>query len=179
VGGGAGGGVGNNTGGLDRLGTAPTELDQGRPPTQSPGVPVVIRWQTALPLRQAQMRARYGKEAATSPEAQKFVTQEPSIYLLAISGLPGSIVSAGAGDQAKERIAKSTTLTPRGKAPILPLGVELVPNGQGVDVLIGFPRTAPIALDDQEVELASQIGTASVKYRFKLKDMVSKGKLEL
>lgn len=173
------GGRAGSAGGLDRLGTAPSELDQGRQTTQPPGVPILIRWQTALPLRQAQMRAKYGKEAATSPEARKFLAQEPALYLVAISGLPGAVVSGGAGDQARERIAKSTTLTPRGKEPIRPLGVEFVPNGQGVDVLIGFPRSAPIALDDQEVELTSQIGTASVKYKFKLKDMVSRGKLEL
>jgi len=59
------------------------------------------------------------------------------------------------------------------------LGVEFVPSGQGVDVLIGFPRTAAIALEDQDVEFASQIGAADVKYKFKLKDMVLKGKLEL
>ena len=38
-----------------------TSLDQG--------LPVIIRWQTALPIRQAQMRAKYGKEAATAPGA--------------------------------------------------------------------------------------------------------------
>ena len=178
VGGEVGGGV--DGGGFGGLGSGPAELGQMAPALQqSSALPVMIRWQTALPMRQAQMRARYGKEAATSPEARKFLAQEPQLYVIAVTGLPGMVVSGGAGDQSKERIAKSTTLTPMGKPPIRPLGVEFVASNQGVDVLIGFPRTAPIVLEDQEVELSSQIGTASVKSKFKLKDMVFKGKLEL
>ena len=72
---GPGGRAGGSAGSLDRLGTAPSELDQGRQTTQPPGIPILIRWQTALPLRQAQMRAKYGKEAATSPEVRKFLAQ--------------------------------------------------------------------------------------------------------
>ena len=87
---------------------------------QQSSLPVNLHWQTALPLRQAQMRAKYGKEASTSPEAQKFLAQEPGLYVLAITGLPGQVVSAGAGDQAKKRIMRSTTLTPKGKGAIRP-----------------------------------------------------------
>ncbi len=36
-----------------------------------------------------------------------------------------------------------------------------------------------ITLEDQEIELASEIGRAAVRYKFKLKDMVVRGKLEL
>jgi hypothetical protein len=125
------------------------------------------------------MRGKYGKEAATSPEAQKFLTPEPMLYVLVVSGLPGSMVSGGAGDQAKQNITQSTTLTAKGKDPVRPVAVEFAPNGTMVDVLMGFPRTVPIALDDLEAELASQIGPATVKYKFKLKDMVLRGKLEL
>jgi len=48
-----------------------------------------------------------------------------------------------------------------------------------VDVLIGFPRSTRITLEDQEVELASEIGGATLRYKFRLKDMVLRGKLEL
>src|SRR5258708_14529862 len=166
-------------GGAGRLGSVPSDFDQGPQVTQQPGVPVIIRWQTALPLRQAQMRGQYGKETATSPAAPKFLSQELTLYVVAVSGLPGSMVSGGAGDQAKPNIARNTTLTAKGKAPVHPAAVEFAPNGAEVDVLMGFPKSTPIALDDMEVELASQIGPASVKYKFKLRDMVVRGKLEL
>jgi hypothetical protein len=178
----SGGATGNrrqpNTGG-GAFGPDPSvDIDQPSQSSQQ-GVPIVIRWQTALPLRQAQMRGKYGKEAATSPEAQKYLEQEPNIYVIAVAGLPGLMVSSGAGDQAKQNIGEHTTLTIKGREPLRPVAVQFVANGTSVDVLMAFPRTVPITLEDQEVELASQIGPASVKYKFKLKDMLLRGKLEL
>jgi hypothetical protein len=151
-------------------------------PTAAPSIPLLsisIRWISALPIKQAQMRAKYGKEAATSPEAQKFLEQQPKLYILAIAGIPGLLVSAGGGDRTREEMSKSTTLTVKGKDPLRPAAVQFVPNGGNVDVIVGFERTPEITLDDQEVELSSQIGSVTVKYKFKLKDMAVKGKLEL
>jgi hypothetical protein len=74
---------------------------------------------------------------------------------------------------------RSSTLTARGKEVIHAVAVDFAPNGSAVDVLIGFPRTLPLTLEDQDAELSTQIGPASVKYKFKLKDMVVHGKLEL
>lgn len=168
---------GREPGGAARMGSAPSDFDQG--PQSLQQIPVVVRWQSALPLRQAQMRGKFGKEAATSQEAQKFLTDEPSIYVVGIAGLAGSIVSAGGGDQAKQTIAEKSTLAVKGKEPLHPVGVDFVPNGSAVDVLIAFPRSMHITLEDQEVEVTSEIGRATVRYKFKLKDMVVRGKLEL
>ena len=168
---------GREPGGAGRLGSAPSDVDQG--PQSQVGVPVIVRWQSALPLRQAQMLGKYGDNVAVSPEAQKFLTDEPAIYVVAISGLAGSIVSAGSGDQARQNIAERSTLTVRGKLPLHPIDVDFLAVGSTVDVLIGFPRSTRITLEDQEVELACEIGRATVRYKFKLKDMVVRGKLEL
>jgi hypothetical protein len=168
---------GREPAGAARMGSAPSDFDQG--PQISQQIPIIVRWQSALPLRQTQMRGKFGKEAATSPEAQKFLNDEPSIYVVGIAGLAGSIVSAGGGDQARRTIAEKSTLTVKGKEPLHPVGVDFVPNGSTVDVLIAFPRSMRITLEDQEVELASEIGRATVRYKFRLKDMVVRGKLEL
>jgi hypothetical protein len=168
---------GREPGGAGRLGGAPSDVDQG--PQSQVGVPVIVRWQSALPLRQAQMLGKYGDNVAISPEAQKFLADEPGIYVVAISGLAGSIVSAGGGDQARRSIAEKSTLTVKGKPPLHPIDVDFLAAGSTVDVLIGFPRSTRITLEDQEVELASEIGRATVHYKFKLKDMVVRGELEL
>ena len=50
------------------------------------------------------------------------------------------------------------------------------------DLVKRFGSTELIRLTtpaDQEIEFASHIGTVDVKYRFRLKDMVFRGKLEL
>lgn len=168
---------GRDPAGAARMGSAPSDFDQG--PQSLPQIPVTVRWQSGLPLRQAQMRRKFGKEAATSPEAQKFLTDEPSIYVVSISGLAGSLVSAGGGDQARQNIAKKSTLTVKGRQPLHPIDVDFLAIGSAVDVLIGFPRSTRITLEDQEVELVSEIGRATVRYKFRLKDMVVRGKLEL
>jgi hypothetical protein len=168
---------GREPAGAASMGSAPSDFDQG--PQSLQQIPVIVRWQSALPIRQAQMRGKYGQEAASSPDAQKFLKDEPSIYVVGITGLAGSIVSAGGGDRAKQTIAQNTTLTVKDKGPLHPVAVDFVPNGPAVDVLIGFPRATRITLEDQEVELASKIGRATVRYKFKLKDMVVRGKLEL
>ena len=171
--------AGRGAGGTEPMGGTPRDFGRGPEAVQPSGIPVIIRWHSALPLRQAQMRGKYGKEAATSPEAQRFLAQDPAIYVVGVAGLGGSIVSAGAGDQAKQNIAQKTTLRVKGKDPLRPIAVDFVPNGSAVDVLIGFPRAMPIKLEDQEVELVSQIGSATVRCRFRLKEMVVRGKREL
>lgn len=169
----------NSAGGADRLGATPSDFDQRGEFAQPAGLPIIIRWQSALPLRQAQMRGKYGKEAAASPDAQKFLTQEPMLYVISVAGLPGSVVSAGGGDQAKQKISQASTLTAKGKEPLHPIAVDFVPDGSAVDVLIGFPKSVPLTLEDQEAEFSTRIGAASVKVKFKLKDMLLHGKLEL
>jgi hypothetical protein len=147
------------------------------------GLSVMIRWQTALPLRQAQMRAKYGKEAATAPGARKILDQDPAMYVISVMGIPGALVTLGGAETAKRSIQDQTTLAAKGKPALHPDAVELVRSGDNsgdyMEVLLAFPKTAPFALADQEIEFASRIGTVEVKYRFRLKDMVVRGKLEL
>jgi hypothetical protein len=166
-----------NVGRVGSPGAGPAIIAPDSPFEQ--GLPVMIRWQTALPLRQAQMRAKYGKEAATAPAARKFLEQDPTLYVISIAGIPGSLVTLGGGDNSRHSIQDQTTLTARGKPALHPQAVEFVPSGDNMDVLLAFPKTFPFTLADQEIDLASHIGTADVKYRFRLKDMVVRGKLEL
>lgn len=159
-----------------------TDAGPAVPPPDSPfeqGLSVTIRWQTALPVRQAQMRAKYGKEAATAPGARKILDQEPARYVISVAGIPGALVTLGGTETAKHSIQDQTTLTVKGKPALHPDAVEFVASGGSVDVLLAFPKTSPFTPADQEIEFASRIGTVDVKYRFRLKDMVVRGKLEL
>ncbi len=158
------------------------QLDQ-RPPeipvaATTPTLPVTLRWITAAPLKQIQVRAKYGKDTDSNPEAKKALEQKPTIYMISVAGLSGFVVGGRDGSSAKSSIMASATLTARGRQ-LKALGVELLPVGPNVDVLIGFPRNPEITLADEEVEFSAQIGELEVRYKFKLKDMVYKGQLEL
>ncbi len=172
----------NATPGFGRPGSDPSVgLEQARRADSSaPGVPAIVRWMTAQPLREAQVRAKYGKDAESNPDAQEFLARQPkALYLVSVAGLPGLFVGREAGDKAKEQIIAQTTLAAKGKDPLRPVAVEFAPDGLNIDVLIGFPKAMPFTIEDQEVEFSSQIGTLKVEQKFKLKDMMFKGKLEM
>ena len=57
--------------------------------------------------------------------------------------------------------------------------MEIGPRGKTMDVLFVFPRSMPFTADDKEVEFATKLGTSNVKYKFRPKDMVVNGKLEM
>jgi hypothetical protein len=75
-----------------------------------------------------------------------------------------------------DRLKSTTYLSRNGRATIFPDKVERDPDGT---ILFTFPKTTPISLDDKEVEFVSRLGPLEIKRKFKLKDMVYQGRLEL
>ena len=57
--------------------------------------------------------------------------------------------------------------------------IQVGKSGASMDILIAFPRSMPYTVDDKEVEFSTKLGTAAVKMKFRLKDMVYNGKLEM
>jgi hypothetical protein len=138
----------------------------------------VVRWQTALPVKQAQARLKFGKDVANSADAKTFLDHEETTYVVEVSGLPAMML-AGPQEKVKSALQSRTALSVKGKG-ILPVSeVQITPSNNMVDVFFSFPRTAPLTLDDKEVEFSTRIGTLAVTSRFRLKDMVFNGKLEL
>jgi hypothetical protein len=143
-----------------------------------PSMNVILRWSTALPMKQAVARAKYGAEAKTSPDAQKFLAQNEPSYIVSLSGLP-SAVAMGPAEKTIESLKDQTALTVKGKEPLKPGDVQLSPHDRLVDIYFLFPKTTPFSLDDKEIEFSSKVGTIALKQKFKLKDMAVNGKLEL
>jgi hypothetical protein len=144
-------------------------------PQVIPSVVVVIRSRTALPIKQAFLKAQYGSEVGTSPEAKKIMDKEETLYAIEINGIP-----AAANERLKETLMKASSLSVKGKEPIMPSDIQFNPRGPTMaDAFVLFPKTNPITLDDKEVEFATTISGTVVKFKFKLKDMVYKNKLEL
>jgi hypothetical protein len=83
------------------------------------------------------------------------------------------------GDEMKAELLKNTTLSAKGKDPIVAADLQAGGNEQKAAVLFMFPKTTAIDADDKEVEFTTRIGPMVLKTKFKLKDMVFNGKLEL
>lgn len=143
-----------------------------------PSVLVTVRWQSALPVRQAMVVAKLGHEKATSAEATKFLNQELPGYVVALIGVPADMTRIPA-ERLNEIAKTSTALHIKDKDPIPGLKAEAVSRDKVVEIYFVFPKTSPITLDDKEVEFAVSVGHIEVKRKFKLKDMMVGDKLEL
>jgi hypothetical protein len=145
----------------------------------APNMPamVTVSWRSALPVREAVAREKYGDAAATAPDAKKMIEEPQKFYSIVVSGFPARLVRAG--DKAKEAMLKNTSLSVKGRDPIAPADFQTGGNEQNAVVIFLFPRVAELSADDKEVEFSTRLGSMVVKQRFHLKEMVFNGKLEL
>jgi hypothetical protein len=142
------------------------------------GVTVTLFWQTAAPVKQALIKRQYGAEAGTSPEAKAKLDRVEQVYVLTMLGVPGFALASAQGDK-KAALLDSTMLTVSGKPPLKAADVQ-VSGGRGAStVSFLFPKTTTFTVEDKEVEFSSKFGTSTVKHKFKLKDMVFNGKVEM
>jgi hypothetical protein len=167
------GGRGGGGGGAGQ----PQEVGGGAIPGGGASLTLVVSWATALPVRQAVVKAKFGAEAVTSPDAKKMLEEEQKYYGILVTGLPGRSVRAN--DKMKEALLKNTTLNVKGKDPIVATDVQAGGNEQKAVVLFLFPKSAALTVDDKDVEFSTKLGQMVVKQKFHLKDMVFNGKLEL
>jgi hypothetical protein len=179
---GGGGGGGGDTGfdgpamgsgGGNAGGRGIQEVGGGTPVGGTPGMTLLVSWRTALPLRQAIAKQKFGAEAGTSPDAKKVIEEPQKYYVIVVSGIPGRMGRGSA--EMKEALMKNSSLAIKGKEPIAP---EDIQSG-GTTAVFLFPKTVAIDMDDKEVEFSTKLGQQIVKTKFRLKDMVFNGKLDL
>lgn len=155
--------------------------------------PVVLLWQSALPVKQA----LYGRANATDAQKQ-LLAREESVRILRVTGIPGSMRAAA---EDKEKLNAATVIKIKGKPDLHPSEIQLsaAPEGPGggkgkgfgggkgggfggggnFDVFFVFPKDAPITADDKEFEFQTKVGAMTIRHKFKPKDMMYNGKLEL
>ena len=137
---------------------------------------VQVRWHSALPVRQAIAKIRFGAEVATSPEAAKLLAEQRQ-YIIGISGLPPQMLRVK-----PEQMKPGVELRIKDKPPIAVANIQGDQDQGGrANIYLIFPKTpeTAIKLEDTEVELVAKLGPVEVKRKFRLKDMVFDGKLEL
>jgi hypothetical protein len=169
---GGGGGRGGRGGG-----GAPPELAGGEGGGGSMP-PVVIRWQSAMPVKQALVRMRFGPAAETSADAKQMLEREDPGYVIVLSG-PLRPFLRGNGEALKKAIMDISSLSVKGKDPIKPMEVQMGGTARAIEIVLIFPKTTPLTLDDKEVEFSTKLADLPLKSKFRLKDMAFNGKLDL
>ncbi len=165
----------------------------GRDPGHPPTLPLIIRWDSALPIRQALVRAG---------EADLSQARSAKDYVITIIGLwPGEKTKQkedsddswgnlppevptehekparpGLGHMREELMATAKLLL-RGQPSLTPEDVTMDEKTGAIHFF--FPRSRPITLSDKEATITAQFGPMRVSEKFRLKDMAEEGKLEL
>jgi hypothetical protein len=143
------------------------------------GVNVTLLWQTALPIKQALVKRQYGAEAGTSPEAKARLDRVEQVYVLTLIGVPANLLAAAQGDR-KAALLDVTMVSVTGKPPLKPIDVQSS-GGRGPlgNMSFLFPKTMPLTVEDKEMQFSTKFDKTGVKAKFKLKDMVFNGKVEM
>ncbi len=178
--GGGGGGGSRGGGGMGDSG--------GSMPTMN----LIVRWETAIPVKEALMKLNFGDHLPAKGEKGYTLDAPQDDYIISVTGLRmggGRGQRAGGtteqtdasqqsgADRMKDQLMTGTQLVRKGKDPIAPK--DVVVNTSRNTVYLVFPKTDVISEDDKDVEFRMTMGRIQVKEKFTLKDMHFSGKLEL
>lgn len=157
-----GGGGGGYPGGGQRPGTSGDAGTYSNPPD------LKLRWESALPVRSAELKAR-DTSAPTLDEAH---------YAIAVYGVPRRMASADSKDSANQ-LKKEASLKRDGKKDVKPSSVEVLQRDDGPVIVYLFPRSKEITGKDKRVLFDARIGRLQLTESFYTEDMTYQGKLEL
>jgi hypothetical protein len=139
------------------------------PRSKGPVGPVTIRWESAFPVRAAELKAR----EVGAPD------WEGDAYVLAVYDVPDlKVVSNNRGQEAE--LKQIAFLKRSGKKDLKPSSVELMqePNGLSIVVYV-FQPAEEITLGDERIEFTAQINRLSIAQYFFPSQMELGGKLQL
>jgi hypothetical protein len=147
----------------------------GRPGGGGPAMNLLVRWTSALPVKQAMVRLRFGSQASSGDAAELLAREEPA-YMLTVHNLPRRLAAVDPA-QLKEALRKTVRLDRKGKESLRPDEVQVARTDDGgIVVIFAFPKTNPITLDDKNVEFFMQLGPTEFRCKFNLSDMAIDGK---
>ena len=144
-------------------------LVPGKPlPSGAPTIQLLVRWESALPIRAAELKAH----EATPP------TLSDDGYMIAVYDVPASFAKGDPTSLGKP-LKESAALKREGKKDVFPSRVEVFELEKSVVVVYQFPLSAEISKKDGVVEFSALIGRLQVSQHFLVEEMQFQGKLEL
>jgi hypothetical protein len=138
------------------------------PRRTSHAVTLNVRWESALPIRAAEIKA-----GSVGPP-----TMDGDGYRIAVYGVPGGYFKKDPKSLGNP-LKKEAALKRGGKKDVKPSRVEVFQREDGLLVVYLFPLSAEITRKDGLVEFEAQIGRVAVVQRFSMEEMQFKGNLEL
>jgi len=135
---------------------------EATPPAAEVSTPVTVRWESALPVRQAEIKLHQEAQNAGEP-----------VYVIAILGLPREIEIYN-----PQEFRSRAFLKIKGRKRIAADDVKIVRPEDKPVILLFFPKSQRIAPGDKEIEF-SMNGVLELRLKFTVKEMIYLGELEL
>jgi hypothetical protein len=145
-----------------------TPGDDRSPRSMPREVSLTLRWESALPVRLAELKAGEAESPATLND----------VYAIGVYGVPGGNFK-GDPKQLGEPLKREAVLKREGKKDVKPASVEVFQRSDGLLVIYMFPLSAEITKRDGYVVFDAHIGRVVVSHAFNLAEMEFLGKLEL
>lgn len=142
--------------------------DTTAPATAKPPT-LTLRWESALPVREAELKAR----DVTAP-----TLDDEDHYAIAVYGIPRGILKDDSKAMADD-LKRQAVLKREGKKDTKPSSVEILLRDDGPVVLYLFPKSAEFDWRDHKIEFAAQMPSLKFMQAFSFDDMTFHGKLEL
>ena len=138
------------------------------PAVGSQGIPILVRWDSALPIRAAELKAHVPDPPTLSDDG----------YSIGVYGVPSSFAKGDPTSLGKP-LKEFAFLRRDGKKDVRPSRVEVFELEDSVAVVYLFPLSAEIGKRDAIVEFNALIGRLRVAQPFNLEEMQFQGKLGL
>jgi hypothetical protein len=137
------------------------------PPSTAPNIRLLVRWESALPVRVAELKAQEPAPPVLSDDG----------YVIAVYGVPSSFAKGDPTSLGKP-LKESAFLKREGKKDVSPSRVEVFELENNVAVAYLFPLSAELSRKDSVVEFSALIGRLQVSQHFLVEEMQFQGKLE-
>lgn len=148
-----------------------------KPPTRTE-VYLVVRWKSALPVRQALALAEFGRKQLDDPRAVELLNREPANLELQIAGFPALLFTDRA-TALESQLRQSARISIPGRPPVPPDSVAVPPQGNHLMAELSFSRFATLTPADKSIRLSFTVDGARIEHDFKLKDILYQGRLEV
>src|SRR5208337_2482287 len=136
--------------------------------SRAPLIRLLVRWESALPVRVAELKAGEAQPPTLSDDG----------YSIAVYGVPFTDAKGDPLSLARD-FKESAFLKREGKPNVKPLRVEAFELEHSAVVVFLFPYSAEISKKDATVEFVALIGRLQVSQTFNVEEMQFQGKLEL
>jgi hypothetical protein len=122
--------------------------------------------------------SQFGGSGLGNERARELLDRDDPEYVIEIAGFPATLIRQGT-ERFEAELLRSARLTVSARPSTAAVTVDVPPHGMHLMATLRFPRYADLAPKDGTIEVSADAGAFHIRQRFKLKDMMYGGRLEL